>query len=502
MNAQPSRRRSGITLTEILIAIMIMGVGMVSLATLFPLGLLRIREANRMTRSALLAESAISELGTRDLLNKHSFLSPYTNPFTRDSGGIFPLSLQPPVPYDPWVNDTPWPPGSPAFNTGTGAPLGATPIMGTGQPVAYGLPVAYDPFWRASIPNNRYATNPNFNGVGWYLNMDTASEARFGSGIDFIETDSSGTGSAMPSAHGLQRVTNFSPFLTPPYFSPPGIYPNFSGPNTPNSTLVNIFVSPEDIVFQSKTGFDYTQTPPVPLKDSPNLSQVVPDMTFNPNGTTMDFRYTWMFTGHQADDKGTIFEGEIVVFENRPFSIDPALNAPFPRTPGGAYQVSGETVVEAIFGFSPSASPAGTALASGKKSDGFAFGADKNILLRWPTGPKGIPDPEVKIGSWIADVTYERTLTASQSRFGPLFAGQSQVYPGQRCYWYQIVKRSEPTDESAGAGLGKAGYRCMTVWTSSPLNAKTQLTGNGWVINAAMVCPYVVNVFPRTIYSR
>ena len=37
--------RSGITLTEILISIMIMGVGLVSLATLFPLGLLRLREA-------------------------------------------------------------------------------------------------------------------------------------------------------------------------------------------------------------------------------------------------------------------------------------------------------------------------------------------------------------------------------------------------------------------------------------------------------------------------
>ena len=38
------RRRAGITLTEILISIMILGIGMVSLATLFPIGLLRLRE--------------------------------------------------------------------------------------------------------------------------------------------------------------------------------------------------------------------------------------------------------------------------------------------------------------------------------------------------------------------------------------------------------------------------------------------------------------------------
>ena len=66
-------KRSGITLTEILIAILIMGVGLVSLATLFPLGLLRAQRALRDSRSTLLAESAISEVGARNLLNYESF---------------------------------------------------------------------------------------------------------------------------------------------------------------------------------------------------------------------------------------------------------------------------------------------------------------------------------------------------------------------------------------------------------------------------------------------
>ena len=30
---------------------------------------------------------------------------------------------------------------------------------------------------------------------------------------------------------------------------------------------------------------------------------------------------------------------------------------------------------------------------------------DRTILLRWPTN---MPDPDVKVGGWIADVTYER----------------------------------------------------------------------------------------------
>ena len=36
------RARAGITLTEILISIMILGIGLVSLATLFPIGLMRL----------------------------------------------------------------------------------------------------------------------------------------------------------------------------------------------------------------------------------------------------------------------------------------------------------------------------------------------------------------------------------------------------------------------------------------------------------------------------
>src|SRR3954451_2702473 len=110
MLANSRRDRSGITLTEILISIMIMGVGMVSLATLFPLGLLRIREANRMTRSVLLAESAFADMSARNLLNKQSFLNPYLNPYRN------PLLPSGSIPaQDPWLIDTPSP-GQPAYD--------------------------------------------------------------------------------------------------------------------------------------------------------------------------------------------------------------------------------------------------------------------------------------------------------------------------------------------------------------------------------------------------
>jgi hypothetical protein len=45
----------------------------------------------------------------------------------------------------------------------------------------------------------------------------------------------------------------------------------------------------------------------------------------------------------------------------------------------------------------------------------------------------------------------------------------------------------------------------MVVWTTAPLRAFTLLsksTGNPYHVNAALVSPYVVNVFSRTIYTR
>src|SRR4051794_20023941 len=94
-------RRSGITLTEILISIMILGVGLVSLATLFPLGMLRLREAARLSRSGYLAESASADLEARNLLGKQSFLKALTGPWHTVPNFVAPL------PYDPWIQDTP-----------------------------------------------------------------------------------------------------------------------------------------------------------------------------------------------------------------------------------------------------------------------------------------------------------------------------------------------------------------------------------------------------------
>src|SRR5512135_1987453 len=136
MIGRVARARSGITLTEILISILILSVGLVSLATLFPLGLLRLREAQRASRSGFLVESAEADLEGRNLLNKSSFLQAGVRDRAGNTVFFSPWNNPPftPGPYDPFIRDTP-------LN-------GGNPAAGVSRSIGPGLPIAYDPLWR------------------------------------------------------------------------------------------------------------------------------------------------------------------------------------------------------------------------------------------------------------------------------------------------------------------------------------------------------------------
>jgi type II secretory pathway pseudopilin PulG len=508
-----SSHRAGITLTEILISIMILGIGMVSLATLFPIGLLRLREAQRQTRSAFLAESAQAEMSARAMLIKSSFLNPIMSPWYAGPTQVGPPVLYYPyASYDPCIQDTPaayqdWSGGAdfvtPTAGSGSIANAGVyrgvggrgtgifTQVFANGANGAVnvagaGLPIAYDPLWR-------YQT-------GTYLNPNLAFphnfEARFASGIDptsntsFLRSDPDG---GLPSAHGLQRLTNLGP-----------VY---------GASILSSFVSPEDVVWQDPTVGGYVlawaqQDPetknvgfglPLVLNPSP----VVPDLSIstdrnnNPTFTpTVDFRYTWLFTGQQTDTtQGAFFDGNIVIMENRPFSVDPVQVGA-----STVNRVAGEIVVEAVFGYNANVAVFGT------NTLGYGVASNRTVLLRWPAS---LPDPDVKVGSWIADVTYERQLATAATRFIPVpsVRGTMDNQPAQRCFWYQVAKITPPAD--ATGTLSFAGdpvaYRYMMVWTTTDLRAKTvmnQSNGQPAVLNAALVSPHVVNVFPKTFTMK
>jgi type II secretory pathway pseudopilin PulG len=493
-------RRAGITLTEILLGIMILGVGLVSLATLFPIGLLRLREAQRLSRSAYLVESAAADVAARGLLNPLSFL--YAD-LLNVPNGFNPWYVSAPQgEYDPLIHDRATYTANPFDSTPNPGPGASTPSSG-----GYGLPFAYDPLWR-------YQTGYANGGTYLFDTNNTTDyptgtpECRFASGVNSLRQE----GGLPASAHGLQRLTNFN---RPAYGAIPAVMPQAN-------MIPSIFVSPEDVVWQEPTNANYWQafTPApapgtVPAVPVGTPSTVVPDLTISqfPPGTYTyqpmnDWRFSWMVTAQQINvpaiatasdwqfpkSDGAAFEGNIVIFENRPFAYDATAN-----------QAAGENVYEGVFGFSSNVS-----IAPGAPG-GYGVGADRTVLIRWFANQA---DPVIRVGDWIADVTYERAQYQVNSRFffgttngvpNLLNNGEWDNLPAQRCFWYQVQKVT-PAQADPNPNITGGPYRSMVVYVNRKLEAKTLLQSDGYGTpvfqNAVLVCPNVVNVVPQTFFVR
>jgi len=507
--AASTPRSAGITLTEILISILILGVGLVSLATLFPIGLLRLRDAQRLTRSAYLVQSATADVAARGLLSSNSFIaadllnSVYGFNLWYAAGnplGGNPLGSNL---YNPLVWDTPYYGADPYDIANGGANQGVSAQSSGGN----GLPFAYDPLWRywtspapSTPPNPPIGTYLNDNNPAWAgYPGGIAPEARFGAGsfalssttsVSLLRLDSDGF---VASAHGLQRLTNFNRVS---YINAANqtvwVMPSAAG-------IPSTFVSPEDVVWQESSNPNYNVAFLGGAVGTP--STVVPDLSLSTDSkgfptSTNDWRFSWILTAQQnSSANGAAFEGNIVVFENRPFSLDPI-------TVGGTtfYQPAGETVVEAVYGPSKNISP------PPPSTQGYGVGADRTVLLRWYAT---LPDPVVKVGDFIADVTYERSQNLVNTRFVPVpnqYTLEWDNLPAQRCFWYQVQKVTPAQPDPA---LGPT-FRSMTVYVNRPLDAKTLLGGTGSsvglgnpvVMNAALICPYIVNVIPQTFFVR
>lgn len=437
-------RSAGITLVEILISILIMGIGLISVASLFPIALLRVRDAQRNQRSVLLAKSAESEILARDMLNLQWFTSSY-------------------YPYDPFVME-----GS----VQGGVNLTAFPGYGPG------LPICYDPLWWEVVDQSRGLNPSNFDG-----RFAAATDTKGDSTVRNLNEPA-------PSAYGLPRLTNFMSIANPTVqtMANYGVIWPFTYPiGTANSVDVcgQIFASQDDPVLQ-KDGPPNQRNPQYAGVGSP----IIP--AFNPvnlgNGvivpqTSNDWQYSWMFTGRRTDlNDLTVYNGDLVLFQNRPFGI-----APVRTLNGGALNVPiGERVVEAVFGYGAAVNP--TININGGS---YGIGDARVVLLRWPASqedPKGLSP-----GHWIADVTYERYQAQLTAKFGP------QRYPGQRCYWYRIAKV-----DPASVDPIVPGYRRKIVTLATPVQARTLITPGGEPVyaNVALIQPYVVNVIPRVFYSR
>ncbi|MGC1273111.1 MAG: hypothetical protein WBC44_05350, partial [Planctomycetaceae bacterium] len=114
-----SRRRGGTTLTEVLMSLMIMGIGLVSVATLFPLSVLRSIEATQQTTATALrygAEALIDGSGTEPVYDPTTGtvrvnpqqVNPLTPPATPSSltgCATAAIALDPDGDHDPNRND-------------------------------------------------------------------------------------------------------------------------------------------------------------------------------------------------------------------------------------------------------------------------------------------------------------------------------------------------------------------------------------------------------------
>jgi len=89
------KTRCGVTLTEVLIGILILGLGVVSIASLFPVGLLRLKHAVDDTRSVQLGRSALGYIDAASVV--HPPLGPVANALIADpvlgGGRIDPAQL-------------------------------------------------------------------------------------------------------------------------------------------------------------------------------------------------------------------------------------------------------------------------------------------------------------------------------------------------------------------------------------------------------------------------
>jgi type II secretory pathway pseudopilin PulG len=437
------RDRSGITLTEILISILIMGIGLISLATLFPIGLERIRAATRNTRSALLVEAAAADLPARNLLGTETFLS----------AGWYGLR-------DPFIQDLPLPTA--------GVPGGVYRGWGSGGNAIYrpgsGLPVCYDPLWWAIV----YSRDNNITPLTQPARFGAAVFDPTGAGPSLVRDDPSG---GKASAYGLQRLTNFAAGTLP--------------------LALDAFCSPDDPVLQIEGDLNLAAG-----SGSPILPQLVTDPNTNLTSMVFDWTFSWIFTGKKTDvSNGTVFDGDVVIFHNRPFALDPVGATSY-------FQASGERVVEAVFAYGTTVTMPGVA------NPGVGYSPrDRSVLLRWPANQ---PDPDVRVGGWIADVTYEQNTATSNARFyddptlvaTPVVSGTpiTRTYPGQRCHWYRVAKKGEAEDDPQ-----VPGHRRMLITTETPVQSRTLIFGGTGLpvhVNVALVSPYVVNVFPKVIYAR
>ena len=133
-----------------------------------------------------------------------------------------------------------------------------------------------------------------------------------------------------------------------------------------------IFVSPEDVVWQENRPAPPRRRLFRAVTTSALHSTVIPDLSLSKDAFRQtrlrvnDFRFSWMITAQQNNtSNGVAFDGNIVVFENRPFSLISQRwgGPPFTRRPA-------KRCTKACSGQAPTSGPRAARIRPGCRPDG------------------------------------------------------------------------------------------------------------------------------------
>ena len=411
--------RAGITLTEILFAIMVMGVGLLSVLSLFPIGLLNVARAVRLSRAGAYADGVLDDLQNRRLLAKEryrfgpapgTFFNPnirFNNPFIADHGllrdGIGPEDF---------------------------SDLG----VGFALPGERGLPVVIDPLWirRRVFPTPLPDQSPFLVRPGNRLGVWPPA-VPFG---------------VVPTNWGLQRVMPTDGINTEalaerlvdasdnvlPLDGVADAYPDWLNPQTllfdlpggfreqylPLSLAQQIFGSRDDIAFQETEESDLTTLGDEAEQEKqwlPLYGPPLPDTVagFRPVGEPLrEQKYSSLVTAYLPDaGDPTRYEASVAVFFKRDF---------FP---------TGEQTLLAYY--LPQPGPGAGNLT-------IPVQPSNQMILMWPANQQA---PEVPREGWLLDASYD----ANASRWAgppPIGPGPGRQFWPHRAFWYRIVDRGEP----------------------------------------------------------
>ncbi len=230
----------------------------------------------------------------------------------------------------------------------------------------------------------------------------------------------------------------------------------------------NAFVSQEDMVWQDPNSNNYTINGQPGGTSVTGPSPVLPDLsppTAPPAAGPP--RSTGAIPGcspasSTAPATSSCFDGNIVIFENRPFGIQgrpPARSRRRGTSPRRTIRSNGETVVEAVFGYSTTVITPGGPQA--QRAAGYGSAADRTVLLRWssrharpgrparrldrrrdlraPAAGRAQPLPELAPGQYPNLPIGGLQNWANKLEWDNL--------PAQRCYWYQVQKVGTPAPD-------------------------------------------------------